>query len=70
MRHTAIQYSKMSRYGRLLIRSIRPVTETYIIADQINSFSKGSLIEIINSIWQRCVIQLFNIQRCLSTVAY
>ncbi|KAF6167065.1 hypothetical protein GIB67_041320 [Kingdonia uniflora] len=49
----------MFQYGGLLIRSIRPVTETYNIAVQINSFSDGSLIEIINSIWQRCAIHLF-----------
>ncbi|KAF6145263.1 hypothetical protein GIB67_041458, partial [Kingdonia uniflora] len=34
-----IQYSKMSQYDRLLIRSIRPVTETYNIVVQINSLS-------------------------------
>ncbi|KAF6173112.1 hypothetical protein GIB67_004215, partial [Kingdonia uniflora] len=94
---------KIYHYGRLLICSIRPVTETYNIAIQIftlfedcllsqsirsgrdalcsysifkiyhygrlllqHSYSnihslRGSLIELINSIWQRCIIQLFNI---------
>ncbi|KAF6156240.1 hypothetical protein GIB67_030243, partial [Kingdonia uniflora] len=95
---------KISHYGRLLIRSIRTVTETYNIVIQIYTLSEGrllnqsirsdrgalysysifkisyygrlllqhnysniralreSLIESINSIWQRCTIQLFNIQ--------
>ncbi|KAF6165544.1 hypothetical protein GIB67_006434 [Kingdonia uniflora] len=35
---------KISQYGRLLIRSIRPVIETYIIVVQINSLSKGRLL--------------------------
>ncbi|KAF6138942.1 hypothetical protein GIB67_025671 [Kingdonia uniflora] len=34
----------MSQYGRLLIHSIRPVTETYNIAVQINSLSEGRLL--------------------------
>ncbi|KAF6155335.1 hypothetical protein GIB67_019861, partial [Kingdonia uniflora] len=40
-----------SHYSRLLILSIRPVTETYNIALQIYTLSEGSLIESINSIW-------------------
>ncbi|KAF6146826.1 hypothetical protein GIB67_018479, partial [Kingdonia uniflora] len=94
---------KISHYSRLLIRSIRSVTETYNIVIQIYtlfegrlliqsirsgrdalysysifkishygrlllqySYSKihalrGSLIESINSIWQKRVMQLFNI---------
>ncbi|KAF6142606.1 hypothetical protein GIB67_015092 [Kingdonia uniflora] len=34
----------MSQYGRLLICSIRPVTETYNIVVQINSLSEGRLL--------------------------
>ncbi|KAF6137607.1 hypothetical protein GIB67_014694, partial [Kingdonia uniflora] len=33
-----------SHYGRLLIRSIRPVTETYNIAIQIYTLSEGYLL--------------------------
>ncbi|KAF6145626.1 hypothetical protein GIB67_018732 [Kingdonia uniflora] len=34
----------MSQYGRLLIRSIQPMTKTYNISIQINSLSKGRLL--------------------------
>ncbi|KAF6134941.1 hypothetical protein GIB67_023279 [Kingdonia uniflora] len=44
MHDIAIQYSKISQYGRLLIHSIRPVTETNNIAIQIYSFSEGRLL--------------------------
>ncbi|KAF6166719.1 hypothetical protein GIB67_005595 [Kingdonia uniflora] len=35
---------KISHYSRLLIRSIRPVTETYNIAIQIYTLSEGRLL--------------------------
>ncbi|KAF6157230.1 hypothetical protein GIB67_041691 [Kingdonia uniflora] len=44
MHHTALQYSKISHYGRLLIRSIRPVNEAYNIVVQIYTFSEGCLL--------------------------
>ncbi|KAF6169607.1 hypothetical protein GIB67_003975, partial [Kingdonia uniflora] len=49
-------------YGRLLIRSIRPLTETYNIALQVYILSRGSLINLLNSTWPRHGIHLFNIQ--------
>ncbi|KAF6148388.1 hypothetical protein GIB67_036603, partial [Kingdonia uniflora] len=35
---------KMSQYGHLLVRSIRPVTETYNIVIQIYSLFEGCLL--------------------------
>ncbi|KAF6170458.1 hypothetical protein GIB67_036232, partial [Kingdonia uniflora] len=52
----------ISHYGRLLILSIRSLTETYNIALQVYMLSRGSLIELINSTWPRHAIQIFNIQ--------
>ncbi|KAF6169606.1 hypothetical protein GIB67_003974, partial [Kingdonia uniflora] len=40
MHYIAIQYLKMSQYGR----SIRPVTETYNIVIQIYTLSEGCLL--------------------------
>ncbi|KAF6143430.1 hypothetical protein GIB67_029599 [Kingdonia uniflora] len=48
MHYIAIQYSKMSQYDRLLIRSIRPVTETYNIVFQIYTLSEGRLLSQSN----------------------
>ncbi|KAF6145355.1 hypothetical protein GIB67_016816, partial [Kingdonia uniflora] len=52
----------ISYFGRLLISSIRPVTETYNIALPVYTLSRGSLIALLNSTWPRLVIQLFQVQ--------
>ncbi|KAF6174359.1 hypothetical protein GIB67_027830, partial [Kingdonia uniflora] len=45
-----------------LIRSIRPVTETYNIALPVYTLSRGSLITLLNSTWPRLVnYSIFNI---------